>query len=544
MMNLKTSRIIAALTLALMAPACAPLATVKVGKCNYQPVHGATEVAQAHRCERGDSIRALGCYLDAARDAESALKANPKDDTARKDYNYAVARAVEILLNQNADPSKTPLKVPSDHGDFVVTEKIPKGIKHRLRDFEDHAADSIKVGGKYFTERAVTEGVGAPFVGITKEKDKDFRKDFSSEYAFGSVTAVARFSGPDRQKVEVEFLLPLTTDTVTIDGHTYPLQKDFNASMALVMEKARPEKLGLSRLLNPEKYSNTARLTRLQPYDPNRIPVLLVHGLQDTPASWAPMVNTLMSDEEIRKNYQFWVYSYPSGYPYPYSASLMRDELDEVQRVFPNHKKIVLVGHSMGGCVSRLMITDSGDKLWRSFFGEDPAHTKLAGPSRDLMKKVVIFEHRKDVSRVIFMSAPHRGSKIASNWIGRVASKLVHAPSTLAKTTRSAFAMVTMDRSALKLSRMPNSIDTLAPNNRFVVAINKIPITPGIPYHSIIGDRNKGDTPNSSDGVVEYWSSHLDGAQSELIVPSNHGTPRNPQGIQEVRRILKLHLQH
>jgi len=45
-----------------------------------------------------------------------------------------------------------------------------------------------------------------------------------------------------------------------------------------------------------------------------------------------------------------------------------------------------------------------------------------------------------------------------------------------------------------------------------------------IPYHSIIGDRGRGDTPNSSDGVVPYWSSHLDGAQSEKIVPSEHGS--------------------
>ena len=87
-----------------------------------------------------------------------------------------------------------------------------------------------------------------------------------------------------------------------------------------------------------------------------------------------------------------------------------------------------------------------------------------------------------------------------------------------------------------------HSIDTLAPTNRFVQSVNRIPITPGIPYHSIIGDRGKGDTPNSSDGVVACWSSHVEGAQSELIVPSNHSAPPNPQAIAEVARILKLNL--
>jgi len=46
-----------------------------------------------------------------------------------------------------------------------------------------------------------------------------------------------------------------------------------------------------------------------------------------------------------------------------------------------------------------------------------------------------------------------------------------------------------------------NSIDTLAPLT-VCSSVKRIPITPGIPYHSIIGDRGKGDTPNSSDGVV------------------------------------------
>jgi hypothetical protein len=92
----------------------------------------------------------------------------------------------------------------------------------------------------------------------------------------------------------------------------------------------------------------------------------------------------------------------------------------------------------------------------------------------------------------------------------------------------------------LKLKRIPNSVDTLAPNNRFVKAINTIPITPGIPYHTIMGNRGKGDSPNSSDGVVPYWSSHMDGATSELIVPSGHGAHQNPQAIEEVRRILTL----
>ncbi len=97
------------------------------------------------------------------------------------------------------------------------------------------------------------------------------------------------------------------------------------------------------------------------------------------------------------------------------------------------------------------------------------------------------------------------------------------------------------DAAALQLDRAPSSIETLAPDNRFVVEINKIPIVSGLPYHSIVGDRGKGDTPDSSDGVVPYWSSHLAGAASEKIVPADHVCHAHPEAIEEVRRILLLH---
>jgi hypothetical protein len=79
-------------------------------------------------------------------------------------------------------------------------------------------------------------------------------------------------------------------------------------------------------------------------------------------------------------------------------------------------------------------------------------------------------------------------------------------------------------------------------NDRFVKAVNKLPIARGVPYHSIMGDCGRGDTPNSSDGVVPYWSSHLPGAQSELIVNSDHGAQYNAAAIHEVERILKANL--
>ena len=194
--------------------------------------------------------------------------------------------------------------------------------------------------------------------------------------------------------------------------------------------------------------------------------------------------------------------------------------------------------------ISRLMVTDAHDRIWRDYFGRSPAETLMPVATRKLLTESLVFVHRPEISRVIFISTPQRGANMASNWIGRIGSSLVKTPLFLASIPFATLkATLKPDLNVMQLSRMPNSIDTLAPNNRFVLEVNKFPIAPGIPYHCIIGDRGRGDTPNSSDGVVPYWSSHLDGAQSELIVPSDHGAPRNPQAIAEVDRILKLELQ-
>jgi hypothetical protein len=158
----------------------------------------------------------------------------------------------------------------------------------------------------------------------------------------------------------------------------------------------------------------------------------------------------------------------------------------------------------------------------------------------------LIFKPQRDVARVIFISTPHRGSVIAQGPIGRIASSLIHKPLEFVRLSpeiMQASVVQEEDPGVLKLKRMPNSIDTLAPNDPFLRIVNTLPLAKGIQYHSIIGDRGRGDTPNSSDGVVPYWSSHVGGAKSEKIVPSDHGANQNPEAIGEVIRILKEHSQ-
>lgn len=534
------------LSVCLVLAGCSHIATVKTvhppvpsGPGQDSALVAVTkELQAANRQESTNPQAALGGYLNSARAALAQLDRRPGNDSARALYNYSVGRSVEVVESARLDPWTQPLRVSSDRGSYIFSGARRSDPDHDPSTYEIIPADRLVTGGTFVQKRVTVDGIGAPVVAIGRKRT-DFRKTFAAARFYGSATAIVRFS---ERRAQLEFFEPFATTQVSLGKHTYPLAADFTAPAAVGLSREHVEKLGLTRMLHPEKYNETARLTRLQVYDPNRIPVIFVHGLQDTPVSWMPMINELRADPEIRRRYQFWVFSYPSGYPYPYSAALFRKELDGVNKAFPNHKPIVLIGHSMGGIISRLMITDVGDKLWRDYFGKSPAETNIPGPSRQLLEDSLIFNHRGDVSRVVFVCAPHRGAPMGANWIGRIGVKLIHMPLFVATIPLRAIQAATVpDSASARLNRLPTSIDTLSPNNRFVREINKFPVNPRIPFHTIEGDRGRGDAPESSDGVVPYWSSHIEGAHSELIVPSDHSAPRNPQAIAEVRRILKLH---
>src|SRR6266478_4188130 len=536
----------AVLLLAAIVAGCSQIAVVsEKSPARFQATSGtnqaiAQRIDRAQALERSQPQAALEAYVDAARDSLHELERNPANPEARRCYNFAVAGIFSVIREAKLDPWTQALRFGASSGLTLIGRNDPSKPEQNPALYDLIPTDQLRYHGTYVKEDVRQEGIGAPLVvvrHVTAEKAAEF---FMPPAIYYGVTGVAEFEG---SRCVLSIKDPLASETVAVEGRTYPMAANFTGALAMTLAKEKPQKLGFVRLLRPQEYASTFRVARLEPYNPNKSVVLVIHGLMDTPVTWVPLINDLRSDKDIRRNYQFWFYSYPSGYPYPYSALILRQELDAIEKRFPLGRKMVLIGHSMGGCISRTLITDTGDKLWIEGFGKPPEQTEMPAESKHLLEQAIILKHRPEIGRVIFMSTPHRGSDLASNWIGRIGSMLVKTPSRLISIGEIITAGLQPDPAALQLKRFPNSVDTLAPNNRFVVAINKVPITPGIPYYSIVGDRGRGDTPNSSDGVVAYWSSHLDGARSEFIAPCNHGSPLNPQAIAEVHRILKLNAQ-
>jgi pimeloyl-ACP methyl ester carboxylesterase len=545
------SHFLLALALCSFLPSCKHFAKVREVRPVLRPISATVGTVGAIHQALHDSLKqskrepmtALAGYLSAAEIAAKQLALTPNDAVVREEYNFAVARILTVIQDSQLDPWTKPLTVPSKDGDFVLTRKpdARKAWNPALYSFTP--ADQFDIGGVFINEHNKKDGLGAPIVATGKQGNADAKEDFTLPRTYYGVTAIARFKG---RTCELGFEDPLATETVQFNGKTFPLAADFTVPIAVMLANSNAEKMGLSRLINPEKYADTARITRLQPYDPNKTVVLVVHGLNSSPATWTPMINSLRNNEEIRRNFQFWVFSYPSGYPYMHSAAILRQNLDAVEKRFPMKKKMVVIGHSMGGCISRLLITDVGDKVWLDYFGKSPEQTEMGPATKKLISDALIFNQRREIGRVIFVAAPLRGADKAGSKLGQLGAKLVKSPFTLLQAGNEIIEKVTDDPDAKTMKRMPNSVDTLSPNNRFVKTINNFPLSSTIPYHAIVGDRGKGGNkdktkPVSSDGLVPYWSSYLPNAKSELIVPSGHSAHQNPQAIVEVERILLLH---
>lgn len=491
----------------------------------------------------------MGKFIDAAATAGAILEKQPNDVQARQDYNFAIGRLFEVIEESGFQPWKTPVSCPGARGNWSFSMTYDGKPEHNPAHLRIMPADRFQFEGKLVTQRTIKDGLGAPMIIATKNMDPNFDPTkfdpfIQGKHVYYGVTEVLQFKG---KSCTAAYIDPLATETVKFAGHTYPVAADFTAPIALALAELNPRKTEIQRFFKPEDFNTNTRLARLQPYDPKKIPVLCIHGLGDSQATWSPLIETLRGNATFRQNYQLWFYSYPTAYPYPLMAALLRDKLNAINKRYPDHKKIVVIGHSMGGNITRTLITDSGLSIWNTFFDTPPDKTPLSPQSLALLKKVLIFQHRPEIARVIFASASLRGSYTATGFIGGLGKKIIGSPAGLSGVGKE-LAMLSKPRAdGQQLKRTPNSIDTLDPNNRFILTIEKIPPVKSIPFHSIIADRGKGGNldktpPMSTDGIVPYWSSHIDGAQSELIVPSDHWSNRSPEGIAEIRRILLQNL--
>ena len=505
--------------------------------------HQAAKELHEARSARASTEQRLGHYLQAAAEASPLLGQGAEAPALREIYNTAAAELTVLL--RSADGGRLwnhPLTVTAD------------GTSYQFR-FASASRQEGTWAPSYFrafeTPRQVHEkrirlqvraaGFGGTLVGINRPADPA-KFYFPSVGVAGAVTAVLDFkpAAPNSKAREVVLSLhdPTLRETVKMAGVTRPLAADFTAPLAYY---PHPPFLGLMEAMRVDRYYRTAGLTMLQPYDPERIPIVFVHGLISEPGMWRETIDAVESDPVLRGRFQFWAFGYPTGDPISISALQFRESLAGVYRLYPRTKDMVLISHSLGGLLSKMQSIRTGRAAWDGVFGSDADRLYAKVPPDNLVKRALIFEANPRVKRVVFICVPHRGSPLADNSIGAIGLSLIHLPAQVVDTIQSQIGHSLAVIGGKKGFVFPPSVHGLSPKSTLLRALDTRPIQ--APHHTIAGDRGRGDTPNSSDGVVLYQSSHLNSAQSELIVPGPHGSFDLPQTIAEIQRLLHLHLQ-
>jgi pimeloyl-ACP methyl ester carboxylesterase len=416
-----------------------------------------------------------------------------------------------------------------------------------LENFETFLpADDYIVSGLSVRNR--TPGLGLPLIAVHKK---------TPDYPRGPVMPVTAFlrvaGGPgdlngNGTHATLELYSTFDETNVTVDGRTVPLETDSTAPLAYRLSDTNVwRQLGLRQFFSG---GEKPQLIMIQPYMPGRIPVVFIHGTASSPMWWAEMWNTLRSDPVIRRRYQFWFFTYNSSVMTAISAAALRDTLTEtVAKLDPGGQdpalqQMVLVGHSQGGLLTKMSVVRTGDALWRSVSDVSLSEFNATPAIKEKIRHYLFIEPLPFVNRVIFIATPHRGSFRATFWVQGVMRRLITLPHDLFTTNPIEYLSVFRQ---LKLpaevrGEILTSVDSQSPDNPVLKALAKLPVAPGVTAHSIIAVEGEGDPTKGNDGVVTYASAHLDGVASEFIVRDQHSCQGNPLVIEEVRRILLVHL--
>jgi pimeloyl-ACP methyl ester carboxylesterase len=295
----------------------------------------------------------------------------------------------------------------------------------------------------------------------------------------------------------------------------------------------------------PAARDDAGALSLVRPYARGKVPVVLIHGLGSTPRSWAPMIAGLEADPILREHYQFWTFGYPTGEPVLYSASVLRRALLQAREQYdpdgsdPAFDRMVVIGHSLGGLLAKLMVQDSGSHLWKTVSAR-PAD-RLDGPAeaREVLRQAFFFKPLPEVRRVIFIATPHRGSRLDRGAVHAFGTRLFRHADPLQRAYETLLASNGPDFFLDSFrGGLPTSVDQLKWDHPRLLSLRDLGIDPGVDYHSIIADLHDPPREGGTDGVVPYASAHLDGAASELLIHGGHLCQAHPLVIEECRRIL------
>jgi pimeloyl-ACP methyl ester carboxylesterase len=535
---------------------------------------------RGRRCERWDCTKAVGHYYLCAGYAYYFLFAtarpggdeghpaalapadafDPRFRLACDLYNAGLDKCIRAAQHVGRLDPRHALNLPTPDGKGFLLSVNHIGFAWQPEEFGPLLpCDDFRVVGLENLHHSY--GLGVPLIG-TRAADAPVKHNYYPKEVSFPVTAFFRFEGGlaalGQQRVgQLELYNPLTLQTIEVHGHSVPLETDLTTPLAHFLSRSDlrsgVEYVGFLRV---DQLLDREGIYMLQPYERGKIPVVLVHGLLSSPLTWAPLYNELLADPVLRARYQFWVYFYPTGNPYLATAADLRRSLEQLRDdMDPGHSdaaldQMVFVGHSMGGLVSKLLTVDSGDDFWNEVSRKPFEQLTLTPLARAELQPIFFFRRESCIKRVIFLGTPHHGSRLSPSLLGRLANRLVRLPKAFVEAADDLSKENPHLGEQVDLDRL-TSVDLLAPGASALELLAAKPKPERVHYHSIVGVAPKGSAVverwlgggDVGDGVVPYASAHLDSADSEKVVPTDHfHVHQHPLAVLEVRRILHEHL--
>ncbi|GAA4422898.1 alpha/beta fold hydrolase [Bremerella cremea] len=502
-------------------------------------------------------------YLFECRDGVRADGYDPRFRQACDIYNKSLEGSLRLVKAQGRFRQGETYRIQTPNQEFHVSlDTVGRWKDTKFQDFKftsDYEVEGLKNQHRQY-------GLGVPLIAECKDQPPEAPgSDYFPPNLTFALTAFLQVEqdptiDPKTKKsihyCKILLYDPLEEPEIAINGQKIPLEADISTPLAYLLDQGKVSQTYLATLgmLTPGAQQDRRGVYMLEPYDPKKIPVVMVHGLWSSPMTWLEMFNDLRAQPEIRDNYQFWFYMYPTGQPFWISATQFRSDLDGLRhQLDPHHTalaldQMVLVGHSMGGLVSRMQTIESQSEFWHLVSDRSPGELHGSNEDTQALKDVLFFHPSSSVRRVITMGTPHRGSDFANSttrWLGK---NLIELPTFV---TGSSNRLVAANPGYFKnkdLLEISTSVDSLAPDSPVLPAILEAPKAPWVKYHTVIGVVDQetwlGYFSGRSDGIVKYDSARLDEAVSEKIVTADHNTVhRNPESVLEVRRILREHIQ-
>jgi len=458
-------------------------------------------------------------------------------------YNTALAQAL-VIRKAGATLEGSVRELPVGK---ISLELRSSRFPHKLENFETFVpADELEVYGLAVRDRY--PGLGAPFIAVEKKVAGAPTIRTVPGTIFLRVDGDIRDLRTGTCRGCVELYSSYEKRSVEVNGKTIPLEDDLTAQLAYSLNQPFFWNIGVLQFLKGQIFESG--IFALQPYSPTKIPVVFVHGTVSSPVGWAEMFNTLRSDPVLWEKYQFWYYIYDSSKPIIFSARHLRESLfQKLEKLDPEGKstllkQMVVIGHSQGGLLAKLTAVATGDAIIRAGANKRLDELDLSEAQQELVRRYFVYTPLPFVSRVIFISTPHRGSYLARDWILRLVKKIVSLPKDVVEKMEALYA--TEEELGViglgEVGDLRTSIDSMSPKNVGLLTLADIPLASGIKGHSIIAVKGDEDPPEGDDGVVAYKSAHIDYVESEFLVRSGHSCQGHPLVIEEVRRILLKHL--